>query len=145
MGSITQVVPFLTPYEKPFYFIILAILFIPSIISSLRGKRLYWYQNLLTVFFLWISFAGPNIKQGIALIAYVVWQCLLTGIYFRYRQKANKSSWFYLSVFLSIIPMIIMKLGPFTGSKSYLLFYFLGYSYLTFKSNNLRAFLASYS
>ncbi|MEG0256062.1 MAG: D-alanyl-lipoteichoic acid biosynthesis protein DltB [Vagococcus sp.] len=131
---LVEFIPFLTPYEKPFYFVILGVLFIPSIIASLKGKRLYWYQNLLTVFFLWISFAGPNMKQGFALIGYVIWQCLLTGTYFRYRQKANESIWFYLAILLSIIPMMIIKIGPFTGGKGFLLFYFLGYSYLTFKS-----------
>lgn len=127
-------VPFLSPYERPFYFVLLGIFFIPSILLSLQGKRSYWYQNFLTVFFLWVSFAGPNIKQGVALIAYVLWQCVLTKLYFNYRQKENKSLWFYLSVFLSLIPMFIMKLGPLSGSQNYLMFYFLGYSYLTFKS-----------
>ena len=30
--------------------------------------------------------------------------------------------------------MFIMKIGPFLGNDHYKLFYFLGYSYLTFKS-----------
>jgi membrane protein involved in D-alanine export len=88
----------------------------------------------LTLFFLWVSFAGPNLNQGYALFGYILWQCILTKVYFNYRQKDNKTGWFYLSVFLSLIPMFIMKIGPLTGSDHYQLFYFLGYSYLTFKS-----------
>lgn len=134
MSFLSTYVPFLSPYEKPFYFILLAIMFIPSIIYSLQGKRAYWYQNFLTLFFLWISFAGPNLNQGYALLGYILWQCILTKVYFNYRQNDNKTVWFYLSVFLSLIPMFIMKIGPLTGSEHYQLFYFLGYSYLTFKS-----------
>ena len=78
-------IPFLSPYEKPFYFILLGILLIPSIIYSLKGKRLTGYQSFLTLFFLWISFAGPNWNQGLALIGYIIWQCLLTKTYFNYR------------------------------------------------------------
>lgn len=125
-------IPYLTPYETPFYFILIGLFFIPSIILSLRGKRSMCYQNFLTILFLWISFAGPNIGQGMALIIYIVWQLLLTIIYFKYRQKNNKSGWFYLAVFLNILPMIIIKVSPFLGHQSALAF--LGYSYLTFKA-----------
>ena len=132
MELLAQWVPFLTPYEKPYYFVLLGILFIPSILVSLKGKRLTWYQNLLTVLFLWLSFAGPNIKQGLSLVLYVLWQSVLTELYFRYRKKENGSGWFYLSVFLSLLPMIIFKVAPFMTEHT--TFGFLGYSYLTFKS-----------
>ncbi|MGO3733326.1 MAG: D-alanyl-lipoteichoic acid biosynthesis protein DltB [Vagococcus sp.] len=132
MSALTQWIPFLTPYEKPFYFVLLGIFFIPSILFSLNGKRLVWYQNMLTVFFLWISFAGPNSNQGYALIGYIIWQSIVSLVYFKYRQKENKSGWFYLSVFLTLLPMIVIKVTPFFGEQSILAF--LGYSYLTFKS-----------
>lgn len=125
--------PYLTSYEKPFYFILLGVALIPSIIASLQGKRLAWYQALVTAFFLWLSFAGPNLSQGWALIGYVLFQVVLMKVYLSYRQKQNQSSWFYVSIALSLLPMIVIKLSPFvTGGMP--LFYFLGYSYLTFKS-----------
>ncbi|MGX6962062.1 D-alanyl-lipoteichoic acid biosynthesis protein DltB [Vagococcus xieshaowenii] len=132
--------PYLTPYEKPFYFILIALFFIPSIIYSLKGKRLTGYQAFLTLFFLWISFAGPNKTQGLALIGYLIWQVVVSKLYFNYRQQANQSGWFYLSVLLSIVPMFLIKLLPIFTQQAPLvnhgqpLFYFLGYSYLTFKS-----------
>ncbi|MGX6979767.1 D-alanyl-lipoteichoic acid biosynthesis protein DltB [Vagococcus elongatus] len=125
--------PFLTPYEKPFYFVILGILLLPSIFASLKGKRLGGYQAFLTLFFLWMSFGGPHRQQGFALIAYVVWQLLIAASYVRYRQTANRGSWFYLSIFLSLLPMILIKVLPLYTETQPLL-YFLGYSYLTFKS-----------
>ncbi|MGX7013176.1 D-alanyl-lipoteichoic acid biosynthesis protein DltB [Vagococcus silagei] len=132
MTNILSSFPYLTPYETPFYFIILGVLFLPSIFMSLKGKRVVWYQNLITVVFLWMSFAGPNLRQGISLIAYIVWQVMLTQWYFNYRKEKNSSGIFYLTVFLSIVPMIIIKLEPFMLTET--LFGFLGYSYLTFKS-----------
>ncbi|MGY3765878.1 D-alanyl-lipoteichoic acid biosynthesis protein DltB [Vagococcus vulneris] len=132
MGELANWFPHLTPYEKPYYFVLIAILALPSVIFSLRGKRILWYQNLITLVFLWMSFAGPNSRQGIALIVYVIWQCVLTKIYFEYRKKDNKTSWFVIAVLLSLLPMIIIKLEPFTIGRT--LFGFLGYSYLTFKS-----------
>lgn len=133
MSQLLAALPFLTPYEKPFYFVLIAVTFIPSIIASLRGKRLLWYQNLLTVLFLWMGFAGPNISQGIALVAYLVWQTVVAQCYFRYRQTGNRAGWFYLSVVLSLLPMVLIKLLPFVKEGQPFL-YFLGYSYLTFKS-----------
>ncbi len=133
MDNILELFPYLTPYEKPVYFIVLGILLIPSIISSLQGKRQGWYQAFITVFFLWMSFAGPNLNQGFALVGYVLWQIILAKGYFNYRQKNNKLGWFHFSVFLSILPMILIKVLP-LFSKEQPIFYFLGYSYLTFKS-----------
>ncbi|WP_242491857.1 D-alanyl-lipoteichoic acid biosynthesis protein DltB [Miniphocaeibacter massiliensis] len=133
MSKLIEMFPYLEPYQKPMYFIILGILLIPSIIYSLKGKRLVWYQALLTLFFLWMSFAGPHKEQGYALIGYVIWQIVLAKCYFTYRQKANKGIWFYISVFLSILPMILIKVIPFYTNEQPI-FYFLGYSYLTFKS-----------
>ncbi|MGO2082393.1 D-alanyl-lipoteichoic acid biosynthesis protein DltB [Vagococcus sp.] len=132
MSYIVDNFPFLTPYETPFYFILLAIFLLPLILMSLRGKRVMWYQNIVTLLFLWMGFAGPNIKQGISLIIYIIWQCLLTAWYFNYRKEKNKSLVFYLTVFLSILPMVLIKLEPFVVSTT--IFGFLGYSYLTFKS-----------
>lgn len=124
---------FLTPYEKPFYFIVLAVALLPMIILLLRGKRPLWYQNILTLFFLYMSFGGVNWKQGVALILYTLWQTCLVWLYFKYRQKANKSSVFYVSVILAILPLFFVKVMPFVSERPSILG-FLGISYLTFKA-----------
>lgn len=135
MSHLLNLFSYIAPYDKPFYFVILGVLFIPSIIGSLCGKRIHWYQTILTIIFIWMSFAGPNKQQGIALLIYLVWQTILTKGYFHYRKKENKTSIFYVSIILSILPMIIIKLTPFlTHNHGQPLLYFLGYSYLTFKS-----------
>lgn len=124
---------FMTPYEKPFYFILLGILLLPLIIRLLCGKRMLWYQNIVTVLFLVISFGGVNRNQGIALIIYIIWQTLLVWLYFQYRREKNKSFIFYLAVLLAIIPLAIVKITPlFSEHPSFV--GFLGISYLTFKA-----------
>ncbi|MFC0233683.1 D-alanyl-lipoteichoic acid biosynthesis protein DltB [Vagococcus entomophilus] len=124
---------FLTPYESPVYFIYIAIAFIPIIIQLLRGKRIIWYQNLVTLFFLYISFGGVNRFQGIAIILYVVWQVLLGAAYFRYRQKKNNSWVFYGTVLAGIAPLVIVKVAPIWQINPTFIG-FLGISYLTFKA-----------
>ncbi|MGO2638511.1 MAG: D-alanyl-lipoteichoic acid biosynthesis protein DltB, partial [Enterococcus viikkiensis] len=62
-------IPHMVPYASPIYFIILMVALLPLIVSLLlRGKRIGWYQSLITVFFLYISFGGKDFRQGIALI-----------------------------------------------------------------------------
>ncbi len=122
----------LSPYETPYYFILLIILLLPLILRLLEGKRSMWYQNLLTFFFLILSFGGNNKSQGIALIFYIVWQIALVSTFFWFNQKRGQL-FFYSAVLLAILPLIIVKVTPLvTGGISFI--GFLGISYLTFKS-----------
>ncbi|SJZ62646.1 membrane protein involved in D-alanine export [Pilibacter termitis] len=124
---------FMIPYETPYYFVFLAILLIPYVVMMLLGKRMVWYQTLITLFFLYISFAGPHIQQGIALILYLIWQTVLIMSYLGYRKRKNSGVVFYLAVVLAILPLAISKIFPILHIAD-TLFAFLGISYLTFKS-----------
>lgn len=126
--------PNMIPYAAPIYFGYLFTALIPVVIGLLMGKRFRLYEALLTILFLWISFAGEHWKQGLALIIYVVWQCLLVGAYFHIRQKSNRSDIFYLAVFLAILPLGLTKVIPFFQNGQPSLLGFLGISYLTFRS-----------
>ena len=127
--------PHMIPYAEPYYFLLLIIGLIPIVLSLLlRGKRWLIYQTILSFFFLFISFGGIYWQQGIALIAYVIWQTILVWAYFCYRQKYNQTRWFYIAVLLSILPLFLTKVTPFFESGKESLFAFLGISYLTFKS-----------
>lgn len=121
-----------TPYQDPTYFIILAIALIPIVIGILYGKKVRIYELMILIFFLYLSFGGKNIQQGIALIVYLTFETLLVYIYDKYRKKHNNTMIFCLSVFLAILPLAIVKITPFFNINSYL--GFLGISYLTFKS-----------
>lgn len=126
--------PHMIPYANPFYFVLLIIVLLPIMLSLLfAGRRLAWYQTIVTLFFLYVSFGGAYSNQGIALIAYVIWQSILVWIYFKYRQIKNNSVIFYLAVLLAIFPLAAVKIVPFTSGHNSILA-FLGISYLTFKS-----------
>lgn len=105
--------PYMIPYANPIYFIYLLIALLPMIITLLtKGKRWSWYQVLVTLLFLYMSFGGKDWKQGVALIVYVIWQTILVWFYFHYRQKKNASGVFYLAVFLAILPLVLVKVMP---------------------------------
>ncbi|MEY8736511.1 D-alanyl-lipoteichoic acid biosynthesis protein DltB [Lactobacillus sp. AN1001] len=121
-----------TPYQDPTYFVILSIALIPIVIAFLYGKRLRIYEFIILVFFLYLTFGGKNIQQGVALIGYLVFETLLVSLYNCYRKKFNNAMIFYLAVLLTVLPLIIVKITPFFNINSYI--GFLGISYLTFKS-----------
>lgn len=127
--------PFMIPYASPSYFILLALLLLPIVISMLwKRKRHKGYQLFVTAFFLYVSFGGTAWHQGLALIIYVWWQTLLSWGYFRYRQKLDHKSVFYLCTSLAILPLVLLKTAPFFQPILSTLIGFLGISYLTFKS-----------
>ena len=130
-----MVFPHSIPYADPKYFLLLLVAFIPLILSMLiAGKRPSFYQTLVTLFFLYVSFGGASWHQGVALIVYVVWQTLLVYLYFLYRQQKNSSGVFYTAVVLAILPLAITKVTPFFNGGHSSILGFLGISYLTFKS-----------
>jgi membrane protein involved in D-alanine export len=125
------------PYGTPAYFIIFAVAVIPVIIFQACGKRCEWYQALLTAFFLVMSFGGPNIQQGFALIGYLVYQILIVTLYSAYRKNHNSTPAFITVTILAILPLFLIKLTeivPEAEAARLSVFGFLGISYLTFKA-----------
>lgn len=128
---------YMQPYEKPLYFLWVIVACLPIIIQLFRGKRMPIYQSLVTVFFLWVSFAGVNFHQGISLLVYVVFQILLTWGYHKYRQVANQTWVFCVAVIASIFPLFMAKISFLQqthGTHGWHIWSFLGLSYLTFKA-----------
>ncbi|MFD2728969.1 D-alanyl-lipoteichoic acid biosynthesis protein DltB [Enterococcus camelliae] len=126
--------PHMIPYAEPLYFVYLLLALFPLAVGLYFGKRMRWYEAFVTVLFLWISFAGDYWHQGVALIVYVFWQCLVVGLYFTLRSKKNQTSVFYLFVILALLPLGISKVSPFFRDGQPSLLGFLGISYLTFRS-----------
>lgn len=139
----------MTPYESPLYFLFLMIALIPIIIALLNGKKILWYQNIITLVFLFITFGGPSLKPAFALFVFTLWQLILAISYLKYRKDNNADFVFYLAVIGAILPLFIIKLIPFvqqlnesngimfnntTLSNAGSFIGFLGISYLTFKS-----------
>ena len=125
--------PNMSAYGTPTYFIYLLIAILPLGIGLYFGKRFSWYEALISLVFLFLMFDGSNTTQMLSLIAYVIYQTCLVMWYYHYRQQKNASGVFYLLVFLSLLPIIIVKFTPaMVGHNS--LLGFLGISYLTFRA-----------
>ncbi|WP_088071379.1 D-alanyl-lipoteichoic acid biosynthesis protein DltB [Gottfriedia luciferensis] len=122
------------PYSTFTFFGILIILLIPTVIMGFLGKKLANYTTFLSFVFLLIVFSSSK-QQALYLVAYILWVSILIKCYSAYRKKANHSFVYFLCVFLSILPLIIVKLSPFFESTT--LVGFLGISYLTFKTTQV--------
>ena len=123
------------PYSTPFYFVILGLALIPLVIAQLMGKKLMWYQILLSIAFLWLTFSES--VSIWALLGFGVFQTILVKFYERYRikQKKNQTSVFYITLALTILPLFIVKVTPvITPQQPLSIFGFLGISYVTFKT-----------
>ena len=104
--------PNYTAYGTPSYFIYLLIAVLPMGISLYFGKRLAWYEAIVSFLFIFFMFDGSSAPQMLSLIGYVVYQTILVMGYFHYRQKKNAAGVFYLMTLLSLLPIIIVKFTP---------------------------------
>ncbi|KAA8455579.1 D-alanyl-lipoteichoic acid biosynthesis protein DltB [Weissella paramesenteroides] len=129
-----QALPNLQPYGDPQYFVYLIILLVPIVIAILFGKRLKWYESLISLIFIVLMFAGDRWQQFIALCGYMIWQLIVVFSYASYRKKADNKWIFYGAVFLDILPLTIVKLTPALTMGKNSMIGFLGISYLMFRS-----------
>ncbi|WP_127849061.1 D-alanyl-lipoteichoic acid biosynthesis protein DltB [Lacticaseibacillus hulanensis] len=125
--------PNMQPYANPMYFMVLVIMLLPLMIALARGVRLKVYETIVSAAFIFLMFTGAKWQEGIALIAYCIWQVVIVLVYQRERQQHNRTGAFYAAVILAIAPLAIVKLTPVFSYHPSLLG-FLGISYLTFKS-----------
>ncbi|MCJ7841566.1 D-alanyl-lipoteichoic acid biosynthesis protein DltB [Lederbergia sp. NSJ-179] len=121
----------MTPYETFYFFFIVGLLLIPSIILGLQGKPSRKYNMFVTIIMLAIIF-GNSLIGSLSLIVFTIWQITLINSYMKYRKQANSTLIFCLCVLLSILPLILVKVLPFLELGNF--FGFLGISYLTFKA-----------
>jgi membrane protein involved in D-alanine export len=119
------------PYATFSYFIIVALLLIPTVVAGLRGKSLHTYNSIVTVIILGIIFANKP-AQAISLMLFTIWQITVVKGYLVLRLRNNKAIIFYAAIILSIMPLILVKIIPFFQPLS--MVGFLGISYLTFKT-----------
>ena len=124
----------LQPYQNPTYFGYLAVALLPIMIGILYGRRFRWYETLVTLAFLVLTFGGDKWWQGLMLICYIIYEMILTFGYFNYRKNKNSGVIFVLAVILSILPLVIVKITPAIDAGKESIIGFLGISYLTFKT-----------
>lgn len=121
------------PYGDPTYFGYLLLGLLPIVIGLLYGRRFQVYEALFSFTFILLMFSGSKWVQFYALIGYIVWQLMLIFGYQHYRKKADQGWVFYSAIFLSILPLILVKIHPVFNHGKMSIIGFLGISYLTFK------------
>ncbi|MBK5346897.1 D-alanyl-lipoteichoic acid biosynthesis protein DltB [Bacillus sp. TH22] len=121
----------MTAYGSFYFFAIVGILLIPTIIAGLKGKMLRKYNAVLTLVMLVIIFSDKP-KQAIMLAAFIIWQYALIKGYLILRKQNNSTFRFYMAVILSILPLVLAKIAPFVPELKFVVF--LGMSYVTFRA-----------
>lgn len=121
----------MTAYGSFYFFAIVGILLIPTIIAGFKGKMLRKYNAFLTLVMLVIIFSDKP-KQAIMLAAFIIWQYVLIKGYLMLRKQNNSTFRFYMAVILSILPLVLAKIAPFVPELKFVVF--LGMSYVTFRA-----------
>lgn len=133
MMEFFQQLPHLEPYGNPQYFVYVVVATLPIFIGLFFKKRFAWYEVLVSLFFIVTMLVGGKTNQLAALSIYLCWEILLLLFYKHYRKSKDGKWVFYLVSFLSLLPIIFVKVQPaINGTQS--LLGFLGISYLTFRS-----------
>ncbi|WP_323702934.1 D-alanyl-lipoteichoic acid biosynthesis protein DltB [Mammaliicoccus sp. Dog046] len=144
------------PYGDFTYFLITLTLMIPVIVLGLIGKRSLIYNRIITLIMLVLIFSddsknifdNPYLSfQIIFFTLYVCYQVVLIKSYITISKKLNNFKLFVVTIFLSILPLIIVKvlqsswLGEHQlmihGNRVIEFIGFLGISYIAFKSIQL--------
>ncbi|MFD5261291.1 D-alanyl-lipoteichoic acid biosynthesis protein DltB [Bacillus wiedmannii] len=121
----------MTAYGSFYFFAIVGILLIPTIIAGLKGKMLRKYNAVLTLVMIAIIFSDKP-KQAIMLAAFIIWQYALIKGYLILRKQNNSTFMFCIAVILSILPLILTKIAPFVPELHFIVF--AGMSYVTFRA-----------
>ena len=122
------------PYGDSQYFGYLVLALVTIVIAMLYGKRIKWYEGLVSLAFIVLMFAGIHWQQFIPLIGYIIWQMVMVFGYAAYRKRADNKWVLYGAVLLAILPLEIVKITPAIDNGQNSLFGFLGISYLMFRS-----------
>ncbi|PHG60110.1 D-alanyl-lipoteichoic acid biosynthesis protein DltB [Bacillus toyonensis] len=121
----------MTAYGSFYFFTIVGILLIPTIIAGLKGKMLRKYNAVLTLVMIAIIFSDKP-KQAMMLAAFIIWQYALIKGYLILRKQNNSTFMFCIAVILSILPLILAKIAPFVPELHFIVF--AGMSYVTFRA-----------
>lgn len=120
----------LTQYGDYFYLYILMISLIPSVMLGLLQKKIKYYGMFLSVFILVLTF-GLKTRQMLLLLMFLAGELILIKVYSVLRKKTDNKYLYYLVLFMSVTPIIILKVSPLTRFST---IGFIGLSYLNFKA-----------
>ena len=130
----------MTPYENFSYFFYLLIPLVPAVLLGLCGVsgkvRVAWV--FLSTLGMLILIARP-LSALYQIVGYLLFQWIIVRLYLLYRKRPlgkNRASIFYLMIFLSILPLVGVKLNPSVIALGFwqTVIGFIGISYLTFRT-----------
>ena len=144
------------PYGDFTFFLIAFVILLPVIILGFMGKQSKIYNGLSTAVMIILIFSSNKHHlfgqaflslELINFILYLIWQVLIIIYYWHSRSKNNTTAKFISVIFLSVLPLIVVKVmqSSWFGmaqlklheSKVIEFIGFLGISYVTFKSVQL--------
>jgi membrane protein involved in D-alanine export len=130
----------MTPYENFSYFFYLLIPLVPAVLLGIFGfsgrVRAAWV--FLSTLGMLLFIARPlSVLYQIA--GYLLFQLIIVRLYLAYRATPlgkNRTSVFYLMIFLSILPLVVVKFNPSVIALGFwqTVIGFIGISYLTFRT-----------
>lgn len=117
-------------FEHWQFFVCLIVLLIPAVILGGMEKKLKNYTVVLSLFFI-VCILGRTPMQLLYLVIFFFLEWgILKGFVRSYRKNGRQENIYYLTVVLSILPLVISKLQVFIRLD---IFCFVGISYITFK------------
>ncbi len=120
----------LTQYGDYFYLYILLLSLIPAVVLGIKGKNIKPYGIVLSIFMVGVII-GINSTAIKLFIMFLVGELILIYVYLIIRRKTDNKYIYYLTLFLSILPIIITKVSSITPFGA---IGFIGLSYLNFKA-----------
>lgn len=117
-------------FEHWQFFFCLTLILIPAVILGTMEKPLKHYSMAVSLFFI-ICIIGQEPVQLFYLILFFFLEWgIVKGFLFLYKQDGRREDIYYLTLIISLLPLIISKLQPVIKVN---IFCFIGISYITFK------------
>lgn len=130
----------MAPYENFSFFLYLFIPLVPALLLGLLGvtSRIRATWVLLSTLGMLFLIARPQ-SVLYQIIAYLLFEWIIMRLYLAYRTRKdgkNRVGVFYLMIFLSLLPLVVVKLNPSFIALGFwqTVIGFLGISYLTFRT-----------
>lgn len=117
-------------FEHWQFFLCLTILLIPAVLIGMREKSLKGYSVLVSLFFLIAILGRTPMQLFYFLVFFVMEWGILKGFLFLYKKNGRQEKIYYITIVVSLLPLIISKLQTFMKLD---IFCFVGISYITFK------------
>jgi len=120
----------ISEYDSLYSLYIYALMMLPAIILSFLGKKLKLLDIVISIAII-ISILGLHAIQLYEFFIFMIFELVLVYTYYAFRKRSSSELIYFMLFSLSMMPIIIVRLGAHTHYSSYL--GFVGMSYICFK------------